>query len=254
MPDLSFIGIDLAWSEKKLSGIAYLNWNGRGLTLNHSDLLQTDSEIIDFVLSSNVSTCILGIDAPIIAPNPKGTSRPCDKEISKIFWRFHAAAHSANREICARPIRLRQQLEDNGFDPAPQLKPRKAKKGYRRQIEVYPHPAQVVLFHRDRIIKYKKGRVADKRKGLAELVGCVRNYLMKSIPKLYSSPVLQELLGTDVHLLKGKKLKGFEDKLDALICAFIVGYYWYWGEERCRIHGSLKQGYIVCPKLPDDII
>lgn len=250
IPRLSFIGIDPAWKEGNPSGVARLNWNDRGLTLDYSGLLRTDSEILDFVLPPEDEARILGIDAPIIAPNPKGTSRPCDREVSKVFGRFHASAHSANQERCKRPIRLRKKLEAKGFDPEPHLKPKTAPKGYLRQIEVYPHPAQVVLFQRNRIIKYKKGKVEDKRKGLAELAGRIKNHLRKGAPRPCSSKALRELLETDVHSLRGEGLKGFEDKLDALICAFIVGAYWYWGEKCWRVYGNLKKGYIVCPKLP----
>ena len=35
-------------------------------------------------------------------------------------------------------------------------------------FEVYPHPAHVVLFNREKIIKYKKGNVKLRREGLGE--------------------------------------------------------------------------------------
>lgn len=40
-------------------------------------------------------------------------------------------------------------------------------------FEVYPHPAQVVLFDLPKIIRYKKGSASEKREGLSVL----RRYL-----------------------------------------------------------------------------
>ena len=108
----------------------------------------------------------------------------------------------------------------------------------------------MVLFRRDRIIKYKKGPVAERTAGLRELVGCIEQHLPHREPKLMLSRPLEQLLRTDVDALRGARRKGFEDRLDALVCAYMAGYYWYWGSERCRVYGDRANGYIVCPRLP----
>ncbi|MGQ0796852.1 MAG: hypothetical protein ACT4OI_03170 [Methanobacteriota archaeon] len=38
-----------------------------------------------------------------------------------------------------------------------------------------------------------------------------------------------------------------EDRLDAIMSAYITAYYWTWGTERCATFGSLGGGYIVTP-------
>ena len=243
----AFIGVDLAWADRNKTGIARLEWEDGGLALMRTSLVGSDQEILATVRDAIGTVCVLGIDAPIIAPNQPGTARPCDREVTRVFGRYHAGAYPANRERCARPIRLRRRLEALGFSPDPRLEPRQA---CRRQVEVFPHPAQVVLFGRDRIVKYKKGPVAARRAGLRELATCIRDHLLTGVPRLLRTPVLDGLLSTDVEALRGGALKGFEDRLDALICAFVAGYYWYWGAARCQVYGDVSSGYIICPR-PD---
>jgi len=51
------------------------------------------------------------------------------------------------------------------------------------------------------------------------------------------------------HLvLRGKGLKGLEDRIDALMCAYMTFYFWYWRERRCEVIGDLMTGYIIGPR------
>ena len=172
--------------------------------------------------------------------------RACDRQVTRDFGRFHAGAYPANRVRCARPIRLCKRLESIGFSADPHLEPREL---CRRQLEIFPHPAQVVLFRRSRIIKYKKGRVAEKRAGLGELVRNIARRLPEERPPLLDSPQLGGILTTPVDALRGGDMKGFEDRLDALLCAYMAAYYWRWGTQRCHVYGDLESGYILCPRL-----
>ena len=244
-----FIGIDLAWGERNLTGFAVLEWSNkkRGVRLTNSSLVHTDEDIRHAVKRAAGETdCLLAIDAPIIAPNEGGTMRACDREVTRDFGRYHAGTYPANRERCARPIRLRKVLERDGYSPDPHLP---SSGPCRRQLEIFPHPAHVVLFRRERIIKYKKGSVSEKRAGLNELVENIRHHLCHEDPPLLGSLALAELLDTDVTELRGRALKGFEDRVDALLCAFMAAYYWQWRDERCRVYGDVNAGYIICPKL-----
>lgn len=51
---------------------------------------------------------------------------------------------------------------------------------------------------------------------------------------------------SDVRALKGKTLKSYEDMLDAAFCAYIAYYAWA-HPEKCRVLGSMKEGYIMTP-------
>jgi predicted RNase H-like nuclease len=240
----SFIGIDLAWSDRNPSGLAHLHFNGKEAVLLATDSVTSDEEILRWIEERSGRTTWIGIDAPIIAPNPPKTSRAADKIVTSLFGRFHAGVYPGNRKRCARPIRLCKKLAAIGFSPDPFLPSRSG----RRQLEIFPHLAQIALFGRKRIIKYKKGNVEQKRRGLRILQQTIAHFLPRVNPPLLFSPQLLELVSENPKTLRGRRLKGLEDRLDALICAYMTFYFWTWGEEKCAIFGDMKGGYIIGPK------
>jgi predicted RNase H-like nuclease len=242
----SIIGLDLAWSERNPSGLAALRLNASAATLElvATESLISDTEIVDWLEARRQPLTVLGIDAPIIACNPPKTARACDKDLSRDFARFEAGAFPANREKCRRPVGLRRKLEAKGFDPDPWSAPGKVGCW---QLEVYPHPAQVVLFQLSKTIKYKKGPVAARRKGLCRLAEEIKGKLGQLTPGLLAGPNLAEVCPVG-DWLRGRELKCREDRLDAIICAYVAAYHWWWGAERSRVYGDVRSGYIVCPR------
>ncbi|MGH9391710.1 MAG: DUF429 domain-containing protein, partial [Vicinamibacteria bacterium] len=117
-------------------------------------------------------------------------------------------------------------------------------------FEVYPHPAQVVLFQRERIIKYKKGLLAARKSGLMELRQEIRDRMLGSSQSLQSSPALLEFLSRELASLRGAMLKRYEDALDAIVCSFLAFHFWRWGWERNELIGDMASGYIVVPTVP----
>ncbi len=124
----------------------------------------------------------------------------------------------------------------------------------RYQIEVYPHPATINLFKLDRIIKYKKGKLAERQLELMKLC----QYIIDILPSL--EPSLNLSCSTGILPVSGGSklpeiptsvatLKALEDKLDALLCAYIGAHWWYWGIERNMVLGDRTTGYIVIPQL-----
>lgn len=110
----------------------------------------------------------------------------------------------------------------------------------RWMFETYPHPSMVRLFGLDRIIRYKKGTVAQKREGLRSL----QSYLGR-LKALAKTAGLAALLNHDVAMPRGRSLKHYEDQLDALFCAYLAWHCWRWGREKNDVFGSLADGYIV---------
>lgn len=241
-----FLGIDLAWCERNPSGLAALGFAGRRekLSLFSYGSVTRDDEILAWVEKHATGTTVLGIDAPIIAPNPPGVGRPCDGQVTSVFGKFHAGPYPANRVKCARALRLRRKLEGLGFDPDPGFP---ARSRGRRQLEVFPHPAQVVLFKLPRILKYKKGPVAARRRGLTRLARHIARDLTRSNPALSANAALKTLCDAVPNVLAGKLLKAREDTLDAVICAYVAAYYWVWSTSRCRVFGDVQRGYIIVP-------
>ncbi len=113
-------------------------------------------------------------------------------------------------------------------------------------IEVYPHAALVQMFGLNKIIKYKKGAVDAKRRGLRELQARILE-LLRAEPRLLSTPYLQKFLRRDVSHVSGRILKEFEDSADALVCAYMAFYYWAWAPNRTHVFGDIETGYIVNP-------
>ncbi len=103
--------------------------------------------------------------------------------------------------------------------------------GGRYALEVYPHAAMVGLFKLQRIVKYKKGPVAQKRKGLVEL----QQLLHDQLPKL--RPAIAALPFEDPAPLRGNALKHLEDRLDSLVCPAMVSHFTH-NSDDCLLPGS----------------
>ncbi len=250
MSDLAtFIGIDLAWSAKKLSGIAVLEGGQQGARLIDA-CLKSSNEVRAHIEPHIRKSTVVAIDAPLIIKNKIG-QRPCESLISKHYSKRQAGAYPANLSLHPDSVgvRLANDLENKlAFNHAPVVSQRQ---NSRIMLEVYPHPAIVELFELRHIIKYKKGKVALRRSGQQELQ-CRIGKLRSFSPPLNATPMLSECLGIDANSLRGPALKDNEDKLDAILCAYIAYYYWFWGSERNRLFGDIEHGYIVVPFLPSN--
>lgn len=159
-----YVGVDLAWGLRKPTGVAAVDATGRLLDVG---ALRTDDEIIDWARPHVEGPCLVAFDAPIVVANPTGR-RPGEALLNKKYARSHAGAHPSNLtrphfRDGTRALRLATAL---GLDHLGGSSTQQA-------IEVYPHPAMVVLFGLDRIIRYKQkpGRdVASLRSALLQVI------------------------------------------------------------------------------------
>jgi len=248
-PDPIFIGIDLAWqSDRNHSGCAVLQGNQSGLSvLEFSEGLTKLDDVEAFIKRHSRDDTVIAIDPPLVIGNISG-QRPCETEISQRFGAAHAGAHTSNFALypCAGGVRLANHLESQGFRHCPE--PHKRHLGGKWFFEVYPHPAHVVLFKRSRIIKYKKGPVASRRRGLHEFRESLRDFLCRSDPPLINNSMLQSFLELPLDILKGIALKHYEDKLDAIFCSYLAAYFWAWSYEQNEMIGTHETGYIINPR------
>lgn len=248
----TFIGIDLAWqSDKNHTGIVVARGDESGATADVASAgIASLDGVVAFVREHATENTVIAVDAPLIIRNHTG-QRPCETEVSRRFAAQHAGAHSTNlsKYPDAPPCRLVEMLQAIGFEHAPRPHTTGVREG-RWLFEVYPHPAQVNLFSRDRIIRYKKGTIAEKRDGLVHL----RNYLsvLSGFDPwlLPSDEVNRSLFRQELWRLQGRQLKELEDLFDAYFCAYLALYYWRFGVERSELIGDLQTGYIVVPKRP----
>lgn len=243
-----YIGLDLAWSARNRTGIAALIGDTSGATLHEIALLRSDAEILDFIIA-NVETepAIVGVDAPLQVPN-ETSLRPAERELAAVFRRYEAGPHPANRHLLARNGVVRGEwliaaLAEHGFEYEPLIAP----VGPPRQVsEIFPHPASIALFGLQRTLKYK----ARPGRTMAERYAAFQDYQNHLRALAFADPPLRghdALLDIDVTRLSGVALKGYEDQIDALFCAYIALYGQRWGAARCRVFGDRTSGAIFTP-------
>ncbi len=244
---MHFVGLDLAWGEKKQTGVAAIASDGRLLDVG---IAQDDASIIDAVAQYVGDDCIVAIDAPLIVTNQSGY-RGAETTFNRDFQKFDAGAYPANTgNPLFNPPRGALLAEALGLNMDP------ASGADRRAIEVYPHPASVVLFELEKTLKYKnkQGRSFDERR--RELLK-----LMTLIEGLdHASPRLRVNHNMNWVALRKRveaatrpaQLDRDEDPVDAVLCAYIA-LYWYHRPDDITIYGDFQTGYIVTPSLPPDL-
>jgi predicted RNase H-like nuclease len=245
----TYIGLDLAWSHRNPTGAATLRGTTAGATLVAPPALLGAMDVIVAYVAAMVGDgpAIVAVDAPLRVPNATGR-RPAEADLAAVFQRFHAGAHPANRRLLDRGDGVRgellvERLADLGFRLADRIA---AGESGRIVTEVFPHPAMVTLFELPHTLKYKArpGRSTETR------LSAWRSYQRHMLGLADADPQLAghaALLATDVATLRGTSLKGYEDRVDALLCAYIGLFAHRWGEARCRTFGDLAGGFILTP-------
>jgi predicted RNase H-like nuclease len=236
-----FVGLDLAWGEKNHTGIAVIDSDGR---LLHVGIAQDDESIETAVAPYVGDECLVAIDAPLIVNNPTGY-RPCESALNRDFQRFDAGARPAFTEKPEfkdpRGARIATAL---GLDMDP------ASTAGRRAIEIYPHPATVVLFDLKKTLKYKRGAFEDRQGELLKLMTHIEG-LDRATPRLRVNHNVSwvELRRRVAAATRPGQLDRDEDPVDAVVCAY-VALYRYHRPEDVTVYGDLETGYIVTPTLP----
>lgn len=241
MASIGFIGVDLAWSERNPTALCLISLDARA-KLQDYEILTSDEEITGWILEHAPGSAIVAIDAPLIIKNQKG-ARQVDKLVTKYFRKYEAGALPANLVNASRGMEILRLLCKEGFSYDPWIIPRRP---MRAVIEVFPHTSQVILFKLEKTLKYKRGRIEEKKRELARLQGYIET-LTRIEPMISRNAVFDKICSSDISLMKGKGLKNYEDLLDAIICAYTAYYYWYWGNRKCKIFGDIENGYIVTP-------
>jgi predicted RNase H-like nuclease len=244
-----YIGLDLAWSERNVSGAATLAGDATSAALVEPPALLGDLDaVVAYVTrAANAGPAIVAVDAPLLVPNATGC-RPAEAALAAIFRRYEAGAHPANRRL----------LDRGGGVRGEQLVERLAAHGFRavttvpsgatdRVItEVYPHAAMIGIFGLARTLKYK----ARPGRSDAERAVAWRQYQTLLLSLATANPSLrghEALLALDPASLRGRALKAYEDRVDALTCAYIALYAHRWGTARCRSFGDRQGGWIFTP-------
>ncbi|HNF04625.1 MAG TPA: bifunctional ribonuclease/(p)ppGpp synthase [Mycobacterium sp.] len=243
-----FVGLDLAWGERKPTGVAVVDSDGR---LVHITAAQDDSAILAELGPYVAGDCLVAIDAPLVVTNPTG-QRACETDLNRDFAKFEAGAHPANTgkpEFAGTPrgARIATAL---GLDMDPQSR------AARRAIEVYPHPATVVFFRLGRTLKYKhkQGRsLKQLRTELLRLMDEIEGLAQATVPLRVADHPEWIALRSGVEQAERKsELRRAEDPVDAVVCAYVALF----ATRRpgaITVYGDFATGYIVTPALPADL-
>jgi predicted RNase H-like nuclease/ppGpp synthetase/RelA/SpoT-type nucleotidyltranferase len=243
-----FVGLDLAWGEKKPTGVAAIDDGG---TLVHLSAQTDDDSILRAIEPYVRGDCVVGIDAPLIVVNDDG-NRACEAALNKDFQRFQAGAHPSNRrkpEFAngTRGARLAAALNLD-IDPF--------SAGARVALEVYPHAATIALFRLGRTLKYKAkpgrafGRLQSELLRLMEMI----DGLASSEPPLFAArhEGWRRLRRSVESATRKSELRRAEDQVDAVLCAYIA-LYSHRRPDHVTVYGDADTGYILTPTLPADL-
>ncbi len=241
-----FVGLDLAWTAYRESGICAFDDRGHVHVLETR--VATAEEFANLACSFGDDVAV-AVDAPLVVT----PLRAAERAVARAFARFRASPHQANLALLQATHRmagpaLHAALRARGFrcDPAP-ITPQAPG---RHAMEVYPHAAHVRLFDlRERLpYKRKKGRsVAFVRTQLCLYQEHLWLLLAREFPALLEDPAIQALLAPAAVVRRGLDLKRLEDMLDALTCAWVAWHAWRHGASRIEVFGD-EHGHVVVPR------
>jgi predicted RNase H-like nuclease len=239
MPAGHYLGVDLAWNDKRRTGLAVLDGSGA--------LVESTSVITDGDLSAWICRWpdlrVIGIDAPVIVPNELG-SRECEKAIGRAFGRYDAGAYPSNRtNPLFDPPRALLLAEHFGWhlDPGSTRRP--------LALEVYPHAGMVGLFRLGRVLPYKARptrSVEDRKRAFRRLCDLLEGL---AALRLRESGRWSELRRAVEEAQRPFHLARVEDEIDAIFCAHLV---WLWDHRpgTLQVYGDPVAGLIVAPPPP----
>jgi predicted RNase H-like nuclease len=239
------LGIDAAWTSTQPTGVAAAveteaGWRLVGVAASYEQFLTLENGLPPIaqrprgsvpeaagLIEAGRKICGLPIDLVAIdmpmAQNPIIGYRPSDHAVSKAYGAKGAATHSPSGQ---RPGEisdaLRLAFKDEGY-PLRTLDPKSAPA--KALIEVYPHPALIEILKTPRRLEYKAAK-AGKYWPTSPLA--VRHSKLREVRRLIVDALERRIGGVDAALQppdvdeRGWRLKAYEDKLDAVICAYVA--------------------------------
>ncbi|MEZ2407325.1 DUF429 domain-containing protein [Bosea sp. RCC_152_1] len=235
----SVLGIDAAWTAIQPSGVALVVDEGSGWRLarvaaSYASFTAPagaapearppgrlpDAEALLTACSSMTGSApaLVAIDMPL-SRAPITARRAADNAVSTAYGARHCSTHTPS---AVRPGRISDDLTASfaaaGYPLLTGGTPEHA------LIEVYPHPALVELARADRRLPYKAGKAraywpmlppAERRTNLLSMWDLIVALLEREIGGV------ADALTVPTPEAPGVALKAFEDKLDAVVCAWV---------------------------------
>lgn len=208
-----YIGIDLAWGDKNLSGFCILQESKTKLKILDLKLLKSIDDIVEEIQKYKDLHVYVGVDAPLIVSNETG-NREIERKFNRDFAKYRISMLPVNRKILTkysnkiRSEELFLKLQKCGF-----------KRNFSNDkviFEVYPHSTIAMCFNNHEILPYKRKKGRDIN-FIKDQLGVYKKYLQKELH-------VDKFFKEDITTCRGQKLKDYEDKLDALTCAYSMFY------------------------------
>lgn len=242
------VGIDLAWSGRRPTGICLLEVSDSSQQLLELSCSSptADATAIHEILDVLGPDVVAGIDGPLVT----GPDRRAEADLARAFGRQGVYAYAARLDFLERHgisegPRLGGLLRTSGWNLDPLAT--EAGASGRHALEVFPHATIVSLLGAPRALKYKKGTLAARLGPLTEFQAMLRAYAERDLPCLVDVSA-RGILNVPIEMQSGASLKALEDQLDAMACAIAAFHAWKFGSEGVSIFGDATNGYIAVPK------
>ena len=239
-----YVGIDLAWTNKRPSGLCILNDSGQ--ILFWETALLEDSDIVAIIQKYDDGPLQIAIDAPLVVPNENG-SRPCDRLFRK--HRVHGYALGifvSNRAFLNKTYGMirGELLTQILLDIFPQcsLTANPANKAS-CIIETFPTALVYGLFPEltpiDHKVKHKKP-YAHYQRDMRRLLLAIESILRETMNR----PTILDQVENWIAEINKKSHKHIEDAVDGFLCAYSL-YLMDKGQAEVVSFGDEENGFIV---------
>lgn len=241
MRTIRYLGLDLGWTPRDPSGGAVLETTESGnLILVTAESLRTHEDTLRWVSKNRGrGHCTLTVNAPVIIENLSG-SRPCDKLLLEHFGRFKIDEYANNNISASHPRTMAKAWMRMGFDPDPGSESD-------RIIETHFQAAQIMLFGLDRPVRIKSGPIGSRKESVDRLRELIQERMMDGTPELEPSDALDSILDAHLPDLNGTRIGELEERIEALITAYVGAVLGQVGGDACAFLGDLQKGYILLP-------
>ena len=244
----TFIGLDLAWSPNKESGICWLEGDSReNLRCTRLETSICETEQTADEIAGIEGPVVVTIDAPVLY----SPERNAEQEIARRFNKYKSPAHSPHMAFAngfTAGIDLGKALEARQFNMFPSQLLEGENQG-RYAVEVFPHTIHIRLFGLNERLPYKrkKGRdTAYLRRAIRKYQELLGALLEQECPGALEHPEIQRALDpTWAKEAIGKSLKRLDDTLDGITCAVAAWLMWK-DPDGWEALGD-ENGYIVVP-------